>query len=115
MSTGTPEWPVPPATAAGAPEAAGLRERKKRLMRQQLSDTATRMFLDRGFAAVRVTEIAEACGVSEKTVFNYFPTKESLILDRLESTMVSVKPAWRSPAPRRWRRCCGFWTTNWRP
>lgn len=114
MSTGTPEWPVPPATAAGAPEAAGLRERKKRLMRQQLSDTATRMFLDRGFAAVRVTEIAEACGVSEKTVFNYFPTKESLILDRLESTMASVK-AWRSPAPRRWRRCCGFWTTNWRP
>ena len=97
MSTGTPEWPVPPATAAGAPEAAGLRERKKRLMRQQLSDTATRMFLDRGFAAVRVTEIAEACGVSEKTVFNYFPTKESLILDRLESTMASVKAGLAEP------------------
>ena len=102
MSTGTPEWPVPPATAAGAPEAAGLRERKKRLMRQQLSDTATRMFLDRGFAAVRVTEIAEACGVSEKTVFNYFPTKESLILDRLESTMAS-----RQGRPGRPRRLAG--------
>ncbi|HEV3173513.1 MAG TPA: helix-turn-helix domain-containing protein, partial [Actinocrinis sp.] len=59
----------------------GLRERKKRLMRQQLSDTATEMFLERGFDAVRVAEIAEACGVSEKTVFNYFPTKESLVLD----------------------------------
>lgn len=64
------------------PEDTGLRERKKRLMRRQLSDMATAMFLERGFDGVRVAEIAEACGVSEKTVFNYFPTKESLILDR---------------------------------
>lgn len=80
-----------PGPGPGVPEAEGLRERKKRLMRQQLSDTATRMFLERGFDSVRVTEIAEACGVSEKTVFNYFPTKESLILDRLESTMASLR------------------------
>ena len=58
-------------TGGDRAEAEGLRERKKRLMREQLSDTATRMFLERGFDAVRVTEIAEACGVSEKTVFNY--------------------------------------------
>jgi AcrR family transcriptional regulator len=76
---------------------AGLRERKKRLMRQQLSDTATRMFLERGFDAVRVSEIAEACGVSEKTVFNYFPTKESLILDRLEATMASLRTGLPEP------------------
>jgi AcrR family transcriptional regulator len=102
MSTGAAEWPVPPAAAAGAPEgrapeASGLRERKKRLMRQQLSDTATQMFLERGFDAVRVTEIAQACGVSEKTVFNYFPTKESLILDRLESTMAAVRTGLAQP------------------
>jgi AcrR family transcriptional regulator len=60
-------------------------------MRQQLSDTATRMFLDRGFDAVRVAEVAEACGVSEKTVFNYFPTKESLVLDRLEAMVASLR------------------------
>jgi len=59
-------------------------------MRQQLSDTATQMFLERGFDAVRVAEIAEACGVSEKTVFNYFPTKESLLLDRFDATMASL-------------------------
>ena len=47
------------------PEAEGLRERKKRLMRQRLSDTATEMFLERGFDAVRVSAIAQACGVSE--------------------------------------------------
>jgi AcrR family transcriptional regulator len=91
MSTRTVEWPVPGAPGTGVPQAEGLRERKKRLMRQQLSDTATQMFMERGFDAVRVSQIAEACGVSEKTVFNYFPTKESLILDRLESTMASLR------------------------
>jgi AcrR family transcriptional regulator len=69
----------------------GLRERKKRLMRQQLSDTATRMFLERGFDAVRVAEVADVCGVSEKTVFNYFPVKEALIMDRLEGTLAALR------------------------
>jgi AcrR family transcriptional regulator len=69
----------------------GLRERKKRLLRQQLSDTATRMFMERGFEAVRVIEVAEACGVSDKTVFNYFPVKEALVLDRLEGTIDSLR------------------------
>src|SRR6202044_1891396 len=98
MESRTVEWPVPPpAPGSQEPEAGGLRERKKRLMRQQLSDTATRMFLERGFDAVRVTEIAEACGVAEKTVFNYFPAKEALILDRLETTMASLKAALADP------------------
>jgi AcrR family transcriptional regulator len=68
-----------------------LREEKKRQMRQQLSDTATRMFLERGFDGVRVAEVAQACGVSEKTVFNYFPTKEALLLDRLEGTTAALR------------------------
>ena len=97
MSTRTVEWTVPRRPGAGPPAAEGLRQRKKRLMRQQLSDTATQMFLERGFDAVRVTEIAAACGVSEKTVFNYFPTKESLILDRLESTMASLRNGLAEP------------------
>src|SRR5579862_582866 len=92
----TVDWAVP-RPEAEANQAQGLRERKKRLMRQQLSDTATQMFMERGFDAVRVTEIAEACGVSEKTVFNYFPTKESLILDRLESTIASLKGGLAQP------------------
>ena len=83
--------------ATGAAKVEGLRERKKRLMRQQLSDTATRMFLERGFDAVRVAEIAEACGVSEKTVFNYFPTKESLLLDRLDVTVASLRAGLADP------------------
>jgi AcrR family transcriptional regulator len=99
MKPRTVEWPVPlPARGREAPEAVGLRERKKRLMRQQLSDTATGMFLERGFDGVRVTEIAEACGVSEKTVFNYFPAKEALILDRLDATMAALKTGLADPA-----------------
>jgi AcrR family transcriptional regulator len=78
--------------------AAGLRDRKKRLTRQQLSDTATEMFLNCGFDAVRVVDVAEACGVSEKTVYNYFPTKESLILDRWDATMASLRNGLSNPA-----------------
>ena len=69
----------------------GLREHKKRVMRQRLSDVATGMFLERGFDAVRVAEVAEACGVSEKTVFNYFPVKEALVMDRLEDTLAALR------------------------
>jgi AcrR family transcriptional regulator len=81
------DWTV--AQAPGQP-AEGLRERKKRLMRRRLSDTATAMFLERGFDAVRVAEVAAQCGVSEKTVFNYFPAKEALVMDRLEATVAAL-------------------------
>jgi AcrR family transcriptional regulator len=76
----------------------GLRERKKRQMRRQLSDAATAMFLERGFDAVRVAEVAAACGVSEKTVFNYFPVKEALIMDRLEGTLAALHAELADPA-----------------
>ncbi|MBP2328031.1 AcrR family transcriptional regulator [Kibdelosporangium banguiense] len=76
----------------------GLRERKKRAMRQQLSDTAARMFVEHGFDAVRVADVGEACGVSEKTVFNYFPSKEALLLDRLEATADALRTHLSNPA-----------------
>ncbi|MET9591497.1 TetR/AcrR family transcriptional regulator [Streptomyces sp. NPDC006516] len=62
--------------------AEGLRERKKRQTRQQLSDVATGLFLERGFDAVTIAEIALAADVSVNTVYNYFPAKEDLFLDR---------------------------------
>jgi AcrR family transcriptional regulator len=71
----------------------GLRERKKALMRELISDTATLMFLERGFDEVRVSEVAAACDVSEKTIYNYFPTKESLLLDREEDSIDSLRKA----------------------
>ncbi|MFF4949188.1 TetR/AcrR family transcriptional regulator [Streptomyces chattanoogensis] len=62
--------------------AEGLRERKKRQTRQYISDMATGLFLERGFDAVPMAEIAEAANVSVNTVYNYFPAKEDLFLDR---------------------------------
>ncbi|MGW4065810.1 TetR family transcriptional regulator [Amycolatopsis sp. NPDC004747] len=82
----------------GRPVVEGLRERKKRAMRRQLSDTATRMFVEHGFDAVRVADVGRACGVSEKTVFNYFPSKEALLLDRLEATADALRTHLANPA-----------------
>lgn len=71
----------------------GLRERKKAQTRLAISDVATRLFVERGFDAVTVADVATAAGVSIKTVFNYFGSKEELFLDRdaaIRSLVVSV-------------------------
>jgi AcrR family transcriptional regulator len=56
----------------------GLRARKKRAAREAIAATARRLFAERGFDTVTVAEVAAAADVSEKTVFNHFPTKEDL-------------------------------------
>jgi AcrR family transcriptional regulator len=62
--------------------AEGLRERKKRATREAIAAAAMELFTERGFDSVTVAEVAEAADVSEKTVFNYFPTKEELVFHR---------------------------------
>jgi AcrR family transcriptional regulator len=71
----------------------GLRERKKAQTRRAISDVATRLFMERGFEAVTVAEVAEAAGVSIKTVFNYFGSKEELFLDRDAEVRTAVVSA----------------------
>ncbi|MDH6451113.1 MULTISPECIES: TetR family transcriptional regulator [unclassified Streptomyces] len=61
----------------------GLRERKKRRMYETLSGVAIRLFLEKGFDAVSVAEIAAAAEVSKPTLFRYFPAKEDLVLYRI--------------------------------
>jgi AcrR family transcriptional regulator len=62
-----------------------LRERKKQHTRQLIAEIARRRFAERGFERVTVAEIAREAEVSEKTVFNYFATKEDLVYWRLEA------------------------------
>ncbi|PRB02973.1 TetR family transcriptional regulator [Microbacterium sp. MYb72] len=62
-------------------EPMGRRERKKAATRKNISDVATKMFLDRGFDNVSIREIADAADVSPTTVFAHFPQKEALVFD----------------------------------
>ncbi|MFI8241402.1 TetR/AcrR family transcriptional regulator [Streptomyces sp. NPDC085866] len=76
-----------------------LRERKKRETRQRISDIATLLFAQRGFDAVTVAEVAREAGVSTMTVFNYFPRKEDLFLDRIPEAAELFAVAVRDRAP----------------
>ena len=60
----------------------GLRERKKARTRDAISGAAIALFLERGYDAVSVAEIAEAAEVSKRTLFAYFPAKHDLVLHR---------------------------------
>ncbi|WP_017592920.1 TetR/AcrR family transcriptional regulator [Nocardiopsis potens] len=62
-------------------ETTGLRAMKKRRTRENISDQATRLFLERGFDNVTIAEVASAAQVAKMTVTNYFPRKEDLALD----------------------------------
>ena len=64
---------------------AGMRERKKQQTRELISETATTLFLERGFDKVSMAEIAAAADVSKMTVFNYFASKEDLVLGQIEN------------------------------
>jgi AcrR family transcriptional regulator len=59
----------------------GLRERKKRATRETILVQAMALFGEHGYDSVTVADVARAAGVSEKTVFNYFPAKEDLVFN----------------------------------
>ena len=65
-------------------EPMGLRESKKQETRQLISDQATRLFIENGFEATTIAEIAVAARVAKKTVTNYFARKEDLAFDHRE-------------------------------
>jgi AcrR family transcriptional regulator len=73
-----------------APVAPGLREQKKARTRAAIADAASVLFARDGYASVTMAQIAAHAGVAEQTLYNYFPTKESLVFDRspdFESTL----------------------------
>jgi AcrR family transcriptional regulator len=77
----------------------GLRETKKLQTRQQIAQKAMELFAERGFDRVTVAEVAAAANVSEKTVYNYFPTKEDLFFDEVPARIAAMVETIRTRAP----------------
>lgn len=67
--------------------------------RARIREVANRLFLARGYDAVTVAEVAREAGVSSVTVFNHFPRKEDLFLDRTEDAIELLRSAVRDRAP----------------
>ncbi|NUR29811.1 MAG: TetR/AcrR family transcriptional regulator [Catenulispora sp.] len=92
----------------------GLRERKKRQTREEIANTATALFADRGFDQVTIADVAAAAGVAKMTVTNHFPLKEDLVFDRAEhivqglAAAVAERPAGEAvlAAARRYHASC---------
>jgi AcrR family transcriptional regulator len=94
LSTALP----PPPAADEVPAAPGLRARRRRAVREALAEAAMRLFVERGFDAVAVEEIAAAAGVSRRTFFRYFSSKDAVFfapqerrLGRLEALLAAAE------------------------
>jgi AcrR family transcriptional regulator len=68
----------------GASPPEGLRERTRRAVRVELMVTAVELFTSQGYAETTVGEIAAAAGMSERSFFRYFATKEDVVLGGFE-------------------------------
>ncbi len=80
------------------PVALGLRERKKLKTKEAIQREALRLFQTQGYAETTIEQIAAAAEISPSTFFNYFPTKEDVVLfDRYDpmifSMMSSIPPS----------------------
>ena len=65
--------------------------------RARILEVANRLFLERGYEGVTVAEVAREAGVSSVTVFNHFPRKEDLFMDRAADAVDLLRSAVRVP------------------
>ncbi|TAA27118.1 TetR/AcrR family transcriptional regulator [Pseudoxanthomonas winnipegensis] len=68
-----------------APPSGGLRERKQRETRQRIAEAALRLFLSEGYERTTLDAIAAAAGISRRTFFSYFKSKDDIILFGMEA------------------------------
>lgn len=81
------------------PAAPSLRERTFRAVQADIAATAMRLFAERGFEATTVEEIASAAGISRRSFFRYFATKEDVVLGDLAALGVTVRGALEARPP----------------
>ncbi|WP_307429161.1 TetR/AcrR family transcriptional regulator [Pseudarthrobacter defluvii] len=67
----------------------GLRERKRAATRAAITSTARALTSERGLTGYTVEEVCEAAGISRRTFFNYFPTKEDAIIGHADDDVPS--------------------------
>jgi AcrR family transcriptional regulator len=85
-------------SAAGPPVAKpGLRERKKQKTREAIQREAVRLFQENGYEETTIEQIAAAVEISPSTFFNYFPSKEDVVLydayDPMIVTLLGSRPS----------------------
>lgn len=83
------QTPITPASAAML----SRRESNKHSKRQRLLTESLRLFREKGYEQTTVAEITEAAGVAKGTFFNYFPTKEDVLLALGEQTLGKLQQA----------------------
>jgi AcrR family transcriptional regulator len=74
----------------------GRREAHKAATRRAIQDAADAMFAAKGFGTTTVREIADAAGVTERTFFRYFPSKEALLVEDILSWLPTLGDAIRA-------------------
>ncbi|WP_327388099.1 MULTISPECIES: TetR/AcrR family transcriptional regulator [unclassified Streptomyces] len=77
----------------------GRRERKKAATRQKIADTALRLFLERGYDAVGIREVAAEADVAVTTLFSHFASKEALVFEQDEDFEQRLMQAVTGRAP----------------
>lgn len=80
-------------------EQPGPRERKQRLLRLELGEVALHLFIQRGFVETTIEDIVEAAGISRRTFFRYFETKEDVVLWRLRYSSEQLGEALEARPP----------------
>lgn len=76
------------------PDLTHKRERRKEARPGELLEAALQLFVQKGFAATKVEEVAALAGVSKGTLFLYFPTKEDLLKAVVSENLAQHFPGW---------------------
>ncbi|WP_423463902.1 TetR/AcrR family transcriptional regulator [Promicromonospora sp. MS192] len=73
------------------PDGLTLRERTRRAVHAEITDTALRLFVEQGYEATTVDQIAAAAGISRRSFFHYFGSKEDVVMGDLEALGLRVR------------------------
>ncbi|MDG6100529.1 TetR family transcriptional regulator [Dactylosporangium aurantiacum] len=96
-----------------------LAERKRQLVRDELTEAALKLLAFQGFEETTIDQMAAAAGVSRRTFFRYFQSKEDVIIEFLSdhgrqlSQILSARPTTEPPAVALQHTLRAFTDTFW--